>query len=69
MWLQGDFASKFWIGIMAGNIIKQSLVNSMCLNMQKHDMWMVYNGCNNTKETYITNMNRDRIVSKNGNYN
>ena len=68
IWLQGDFASKFWIGRMATNIIKQALVNRIWSNMQKHGIWMIYNIYKSINESFITIINRDRIVSKNGNW-
>ena len=69
IWLQGDFALKFWIGIMARNFIKQPLVNRICSNMQKPGIWMIYNSYKSINDSCVTIINRDRIVSKNGNCN
>ena len=64
-----DFASKFVIHTMVRNTIKHALVNSICSNMKQYGMWMVYTACKSINKSCITNMNSDRIMSKNENCN
>ena len=39
----GDFASKQWIAIATGNHSKSTIIDIIWSNMQKYDIYMVYN--------------------------